>query len=554
MDLNEIQLAAVRSRHAINLVLAGPGSGKTRTIVERIIHLIGRGTKPAEIVAITYTNAAAREIEDRVQKALVGKPELGFIGTLHGFMLKLLNEQTQDRDFPIRAPFTVMDEDATEELLHEVIRRQRFKGSLAEAASFCAQGPPLPAGHYSAAQRVASEYHGAMQGANMLDFDAILYYGLKLVQVLGNLPYKHLLVDEFQDSADEDAAIYRALKIPNKLYCGDPDQAIFGFRGGRVDNIIHLEDTTGVESFRLEYNYRSGGDICATAQKLIEHNEKRVKKRTISMTGTTGSVELFVFQHHLEEIVGVAGMVNRLWVQGERSIAVLCRTNYLVDQFGEAMRAAGLPIATKQRPTIPEDWKTAKLLLAVLANPECDHAMLRYLKARYGEQFALEAKNTALADYTTVNQAKMHWETPTNLIDVLERIQSEGILPDSRARIFETSSKLPVEANVNDLILALSREELSQKEEGLGITLTTCHAAKGREWDNVFLPAFEQGIIPNANRDTDLEEERRLAYVAITRARHRLAITHAHQRMGQWDQGAKPATPSQFLYEMDLIH
>lgn len=536
--LTYAQRRAVETTSFRTVAIAGPGSGKTRTLVERIIYLIQHGTSPNDIAAITFTNDAARELERRLEM------KLGYCGTLHGFMLRLLQRHGSLVGYQGRVG--VLDEEQATDLLNRCSSELSYKGTKKALNDAIARQDSLQGRMVTEAELVACHFFKILRKANLVTFDMALQVGLKLAGRVQTESF--IFVDEFQDSCDLDAKIYEALPKRQIFYVGDPDQAIYSFRGGDVSNLMQL--TTGTSAvILLEENFRSDREICEVADRLIRHNENRVHKRTIPVSSDPGLVDVFSFPAPDGELAWLSQTIRE---KGPSRCAVLLRTNVLVDQYSEYLSGIGLPVATKKRQRTPEDWKQAKNFVALLNDPENDLLAYWFLEAHHGPKKANQAKLEAMASGKSINQHGLNLPH-ASVQDVPNLMARVGTSRDSITRVEDAIKRLPEGATMVDLAMAMIESDQHTDEIGDGVTITTYHSAKGREWDVVFLPAFEQQIIPGSKKNQDIEEERRLAYVGITRAKHELFISFCDKRKPTFG-GFKPedVQPSQFLSEAGL--
>ncbi len=537
------QIVAASSESPLTLAIAGPGSGKTATLVSRIRRLVDSGQDPRGFVVITFTNAAANELRGRLSLGSAGDL-LGYCGTLHGYLLSLITRRGGLIGFSGRP--TVLSEEQAQSLLDQVCREQNYKGTKEALEAEIALGPtvspkPLLIGK-SKARVVALDYSRRLQQGNLLTFDTILHNGLRLVRKIGHDLGTHLFVDEFQDSSLMDAAIYKALPFPFKFYVGDPDQAIYGFRGGDVGNILGLAETTECKTVLLEQNFRSDFLICQAAQKLIEHNKARSQKKTVSVSARMGIVGCKGHRSPLDEASWIAARLSDL--DPEQS-AVLVRTNHLVRTLSAALESRGVMVAKRESKKRPQDWKICRALVALLNDPENDLLARWYLELSRGEETARAASIKAAASGISINS--FYLRIPKiELEDLPEVLAKAGIGRESTGDLSKAIADLPPGSTIGDLVLFLAQEEQAGQQVGQGVTVTTMHSAKGREWDNVFMPAFEQETIPGT---ANIEEERRLAYVGMTRARHRLFLSWCEHREPAFTRGFMPVTPSQFIKE-----
>lgn len=576
-----IETATAQQREAITtdahrvLVLAGPGSGKTATTVARIHHLIyAVGTTPSEIVAITFTNAAARELEERIAKECGDDVKLGYVGTLHGFCLRMLKEHGGFLGYGAR--ISIISPESAEDLLVSKAKTLGCKTPIKELLKLKDAGRPPRGERLTGNQVVIANYFDDLRDAGIVDFDVLLTEALRLFRDLcGNefLGFRHLFVDEVQDSSETDWEIYDALVIENKFFVGDPDQAIYAFRGGDVSEMLARCSTHKV--IRLEENFRSRSEICEAAQNLIEHNKDRVPKRTWSVKGHGGEVVYhFGKMNEGEELATVTRCIQQFSqaidpaiepfkVRAELtelipSIAVLARTNAIASSFRKGLAAVGIPVVAVQSSGLPKDWPVVRALVEFLSNPENDTLAQFLLISLYEKKGASPkeareavhaAKRAANAAGKTLNRANLGFKRRETCADIAQILVKENISAESRMLVAEQLKEVGASASVLDLSLALAQVKGINQESGTGVECMTIHASKGREFDVVFVVGVEEKILPSNWGGATLEEERRLAYVAITRARSCLVITSSATRATPW--GALGAqTPSRFIQEM----
>jgi DNA helicase II / ATP-dependent DNA helicase PcrA len=563
MQLNTQQLQAVTSTAREILCIAGPGSGKTRVLTERIECLIEGGgpippVPPRKIVAITFTTAAAREIEVRLRE---WRPTiaLGYLGTLHGFALRLLNEDNARNGFP---PFTVLDEQAATALLEECITGADYKGTAKELKAVLKAGPGehLKAKHLSKAEIVASVYFRIMRQTFVIDFDRILHFALERLRARKlSTPFDHILVDEFQDSGDIDAAIYRHLEIPNKFYVGDPRQSIYSFRGGNVRHIIAAtaKPSGNVEIIELARNYRCASPICGAANRLLENSQTPYGTPTVSATGIDGEVLRREFPDETAEARAIATSILEYPQEKWNEIAILVRTNYEVREWEKRLGIFALPTRTAKPKTLPHDWTITRLFLSLLANPENNATAQRFIELTQGVEVARKLASKAKLEMRSINKLSLNLPAKMGLLEALGKLEA-NVSSESRAYVMQIAGALTEGATLAELILALNQEDTRETEEGTGITITTIHKAKGREWDHVFLPGWNEGFFPKGNEDfEDIEEERRIAFVAITRAKTKLEISYCKTRTVLDYATQRPVAvhdrePSRFITEAGL--
>lgn len=550
-----VQLAAITTTHPFALALAGPGSGKTFTLASRVQHLVAAGHDPAKMVVITFTNAGAKELQHRLGELGTA---LGYLGTLHGFALRELTRHGASMGY--RATITVLDAEQAEELLVETGEGLGVKGGIKKLqaareglAQRGFQGAKTPA------EIAVLAYLKKLRAASAVDFDTILHDFLKLVRADAKASvtrWEHLMVDEYQDSGDLDVAIYEAMLVWFRFMVGDPDQAIYGFRGGRVGHIVKLAAAgSGWEVHRLEENYRCDFAVCEAANRLIAHNVNRPQKVTSPRAGCgNGRVDLLSpYASDDAEQADILNAVKAVLGFGDtpaNEIAILCRYNGTVRDFTDAAIGMGLPVRQKATSKLPGDWRVARAALELLNAPTSDLAAAQWLRVRYPDQH-VEFRAVA---------ARNQWPLIRIVPEDVPALTTPGELPTALARLAISRESIDRVAGLAALIpeptlaaisFAIARDFESTPEEGHGVTICTMHAAKGREWARVYVVACEQEICPGTSAKRDLEEERRLFYVAATRAKNVLTLSCAERRRATWGQQRhQPATPSQFLAEL----
>lgn len=580
------QRQAVETDHPNVFVVAGPGSGKTTVLAERIARLITSGVPSARIVAITYTNAAARNIEQRVNDAtpltagedghreIIGTTAFGFAGTLHGFCLRMLREYGEPAGYGLKT--AVLDEDSANELLAAKIETVGCKDPIKKVIALKRFGRPIRvAGSvFDKAQLAILSYMDELKESSLLDFDLILTEFARVlkaspaIQAAIHSRFEHLLDDEVQDHAATDWEIISALPIANKFLVGDPDQAIFGFRGGRVGYAVRHSYRPDVQVILLGANFRCSEETCTVANRLIAHNKGRILKATFpGGVAPRGQVDVFFSPaaNEAAEVDQVVDSIMQYYTENDGTVAVLARTNAIADKFREALQAEDLQLEEAPRSEMPADWPRARSLIEVLAQPNNDTLAFFYMVARAtdGGASALAARNTAAkvkrdaqARGQTVNDFWFHF--PREIQDVPQVAghfaDKEGLCRESVMLIAEMANKLPPGSTMLDLALEVaSRDRPPAPKPSEGVTVTTIHDAKGREWDQVYLVGMEDEVIPGHRKtatDDDIEEERRLFFVALTRSRGDVWITHSANRRANWGQKPlQPHTPSRFIEE-----
>ncbi|MFB3738516.1 MAG: UvrD-helicase domain-containing protein [Candidatus Velamenicoccus archaeovorus] len=536
--LNPVQREAVLHTEGPVLIVAGAGSGKTRALTHRIAYLIReRGVSPYAILAITFTNKAAREMADRVGGLLGQRIARGmWILTFHSACARILRREHEHLGLP--PSFTIYDEGDTERLLSQVLRaldidHKRFPPRAMAAAIGEAKDHVLSAREFEAAAgnvyeqtvaRVYVAYEERKLAAGALDFDDLITEAVRLFrqhpEVLEHYQewFRYLLIDEYQDTnrAQYQLANLLAAKYRNICVVGDADQGVYSWRGATIQNLLDFEhDYPDAAVFLMEQNYRSTQSILAVANALIEHNvQRKPKSLWTQIAGGELAVRYRADNEH-EEALFVAEETHRL-VDEETyrysDIAIFYRTNAQSRVLEDVFMRAGLPYRVVGG-------------VRFYAGPA---RMVEAAATESGYLLELETDRT---------------------------IESEGRIENLRELggvAAEYEDRFPDEGLPGFLEqVALVSEQDEYDEESGSVTLMTLHNAKGLEFPVVFVIGMEDGVFPHYRSMGDpsqLEEERRLAYVGITRAKERLYLTHAWSRSLFGTTSYNP--PSRFLSEI----
>ncbi len=607
------------------LILAGPGSGKTRVVTHRIAWLLGNGIPGEQILALTFTNKAAEEMRSRVGRLAPGQPV--WVGTYHRFCARLLRRHA--RLAGLEENYTIYDADDQARLLRGVVNRLKIDlvhftpDSLASAISWAKNRLILPddyeprPGHPLGVlvKAVYPAYQRELLKANAADFDDLLLHVAVMLRDNPELRagldnrYRYVLVDEYQDTNLAQYAIARALSIdhPNLAVTGDPDQSIYGWRGANLNNILEFErDFPDVRVVRLERNYRSTKRILHVAAELIAHNIKRKQKDLYTENGEGGPVRLVSYATHRDEAERIAARIAGEIRNGRRrprDFAVFYRVNALSRSFELALREQGVPFQLIQGVEFFQRKEIKDILsyLHLINNPRDDLALLRIINvparkigkatidrladhATRRQLSLLDAARECRAIASLSSSAAGHVEKFVALIDrliaaangqveeVLGLVLAESGYKEQFVGSEDEEDQQRL-ANIEELLTvarefderhAVSRpleeflEEVSLvndtddwENENDRVTLMTLHASKGLEFPVVFLVAVEEGLLPHErsrNHPDQLEEERRLMFVGITRAQEELQISMAANRDFRGQR--KLTIPSQFLMEL----
>ena len=554
MNLNPSQIEAINNPHPRILVSAAPGAGKTRVYIERIKRMVADGINPRTIIAVTFTNNAAAEIQRRLGETV----KLGYVGTLHGFLLRLLQEH--GAIIGLASKLTVLDEVEAEACRKDAETKLSYKGTAKAVDAQISLGVGCFRGSCykpkSDAERVSFEYYFGLLTTGCITFDMILDLGLELVQHLARPEigqyrhirnFEHLLVDEYQDANGVDAQIYDALPVKTRFFVGDARQSIFGFRGGDINVMLSEAARPETKCLSLVENYRSALSICSAANRLMSHGNIGMADIICANPDIEGD---FVFVAHdiaaTEQSV-IANEIKTL-IAGSTApdeIAVLLRTNALCADFRQTFESFGVPIKKKKAIENPLGWKQAKAFIGMLTNPESDRLAYKFVELKNGTEAAQKLQRAAVDNFSTINQDFLHIRN-MQIEDVTTAMVQANLERESIGRIRQLIETLQPGASLLELQSAMMVQEAESCMEGPGVTVSTCHAAKGMEYEVVYIPAMEEGIFPSRG---DVEEERRLFYVAITRAKRIAVVSWCKQRVVKWS-GLQQRERSRFINDV----
>ncbi|MBI2194845.1 MAG: UvrD-helicase domain-containing protein [Planctomycetes bacterium] len=631
--LNPEQRAAVQRTEGPVLVLAGAGTGKTRVITHRIVHLLQKGVSDASILAVTFTNKAAREMKQRVLALLrKGDGRNLWIGTFHSFCARVLREEIHALGY--RPGFSIYDVGDQLGVVRRALRAVKVAGTEADpfvvlqAISRAKNQSKTPAQFartasgplHDIAALAYPRYQKELKGCNAVDFDDLLLLTLQLFkkrpEVLQRYRqrFRYVLIDEFQDTNETQYQLVRQLCREHKNLCavGDDDQSIYGWRGAQVGNIARFEkDFPGTFAVKLEENYRSTASILAVANAVIRSNLGRRDKVLRTSQGAGLPVELWTAPDSRAEAEGIAARIlAHRQVSGRRfsDFAVLFRTHTQSRPIEECLRAARIPYHLLGGPSFFERKEVRDLAayLAALQNPDDEAALFRIINCppRGIGETTLEKVNRFSLDRgirfhdalgRTPEISGLSASAAKHVVaffDLLQRyrarVQSGRLAETLRALLEEIDYSAELEQNYKDPLEVKARlavveemvqaaadyerraaspslsgllEELAldespdrdQEDQADVVRLITLHSAKGLEFPAVFLLGIEDGMLPHQKSISDereelIEEERRLFYVGITRARQELVLTMATTRT-QFGKPV-PTLPSRFLGEI----
>jgi len=600
--LNEPQKQAVQCLDGPLMVLAGAGSGKTRVLTRRLANIVASGVPAHRIAAVTFTNKAAGEMRERVAQ-LIGNPRDLWVGTFHSIAARLL--RFYGAEIGLKRDFVIYDADDQRALVRKILKDRGLSHEARDVRAMISvleayRGQRLE--KLFGAQSVLYEtYMEHLKKCSAVDFTGLIERVVELKEILGKL-WDYVLVDEFQDTSKLQFAMLRAMVSPARNICvvGDDDQSIYSWRGARPEYLLQFEkEYPGARVIRLEQNYRSTGNIIAAAAALIANNQTRHDKTLWTSAEPGPPLHFCAYERERDEAAAVVAHIEKLRERVKLTeMAVLYRINAQSRPFEEELRRRRIPyrLVGGMRFYERAEIKDVLAYLRLAVNPASDMDFLRAVKTpsrgigaaslekltaqaqQQGKSLyetsldpALElpsAARRALAGFMELMQELAQQAAvlePHQLLHLLlERTDSLGYLSSDseedigrRENIDELFKSMQEFAAENpgavlrdwlDNVSLLTSDELAEGEDG--VTLMTIHSAKGLEFDVVFLPGWEEGLFPlkRADEDADLEEERRLAYVAITRARKEVYLSRVKQRMMYGN--FLSCVPSRFLQEL----
>lgn len=642
-DLNEAQRAAVEYIDGPSLVIAGAGSGKTRVLTYKIAYLLSQGMKPWSIMALTFTNKAAREMKERIGK-LVGNDlaQHLYMGTFHSIFSRILRAEAEHIGF--NNNFTIYDESDSRSLIKAIVKEmglddKKYKPAAVHAKISMAKNNLMSAAAYESDAAIFEQnkraqmpevgkifvaYVQRCKQANAMDFDDLLTLTYQLFREHEDIRHKYaarfdyVLVDEYQDTNHVQMSIVMQLCQEKQRVCavGDDSQSIYSFRGANIDNILNYQrQFQGTRLFKLEQNYRSTQTIVEAANSLIKHNRNQIPKDVFSENAKGEKIQYKPAYSDKEEAAIVAKDVKRIRREDAcqySDFAILYRTNAQSRSFEEEFRKQGIPyriyggLSFYQRKEI----KDIIAYFRLVANPDDEEAIKRiinYPARGIGATTVLKIADCAHQNQVsfwevigtperyglTVNKGTMNkLETFRLLISsFIERAQTTDVYELGDAIIKESgisqdimsgkdADDLARQENLEEFLSGMSAFVDERREEGRfdelflqdylqdvalltdadsdgdkdepRVSLMTVHAAKGLEFPTVFVVGLEENIFPSplsAASLRELEEERRLLYVAITRAEKHCILTNAKNR---WRYGKMEFdNPSRFIDEID---
>ena len=642
-DLNEAQRAAVEYIDGPSLVIAGAGSGKTRVLTYKIAYLLSQGMKPWSIMALTFTNKAAREMKERIGK-LVGNDlaQHLYMGTFHSIFSRILRAEAEHIGF--NNNFTIYDESDSRSLIKAIVKEmglddKKYKPAAVHAKISMAKNNLMSAAAYDSDAAIFEQnkraqmpevgkifvtYVQRCKQANAMDFDDLLTLTYQLFREHEDIRYKYaarfdyVLVDEYQDTNHVQMSIVMQLCQEKQRVCavGDDSQSIYSFRGANIDNILNYQrQFQGTRLFKLEQNYRSTQTIVEAANSLIKHNRNQIPKDVFSENAKGEKIQYKPAYSDKEEAAIVAKDVKRIRREDGcqySDFAILYRTNAQSRSFEEEFRKQGIPyriyggLSFYQRKEIkdiiayfrlvanPDDEEAIKRIInypargigatTVLKIADCAHqnqvsfwevigAPERYeLAVTKGTMNKLETFRLLISSFIERAQTTDVYELGDAIIkesgisqDIMSGKDADDLARQENLEEFLSGMSAFVEERreegrfdelflqdyLQDVALLTDADSDGDKDEPR-VSLMTVHAAKGLEFPTVFVVGLEENIFPSplsAASLRELEEERRLLYVAITRAEKHCILTNAKNR---WRYGKMEFdNPSRFIDEID---
>lgn len=612
--LNENQQKAVVHKEGPMLVLAGAGSGKTSVLTNRIAYLIEEGVSPANILAITFTNKAAREMKERVTKLIGADARYIQISTFHSFGLKILKENYEFLGYDKN--FIILDSDDTLTVVKKLMKdlnmnpkyynARELRSKISSAKNELITPEKFKKQEYD--EKIVTlykKYCQKLKAGNSVDFDDLLILPIKLFEISPSIlnsyqeRYKYILIDEYQDTNEAQYVFSKMIskKYRNIFVVGDNDQAIYAFRGANYKNILNFEkDYPDCKTILLEENYRSTKTILNAANSVIKHNKLRKDKNLWSNNEEGDKIKYIKIDDEKAEGDYVVKEIKKIAENGTSydDIAILYRTNAQSRSIEEAMLKANIPyrIIGSFYFYNRKEIKDLLCYLRLINNPKDDVSLTRVINvpkrgignvtianinARAEEnnismfEAITSGKELAFKQLIEELQTSSENKTLTELVELV--LEKSGLKKElSEEKTLENEIRLENleefksitknyenefgEVSLDDFLNEISLvSDVTEHSEGNNkVSLMTVHSVKGLEYDYVFIIGMEEGIFPHYNSIMEgtneaIEEERRLCYVAITRAKKKLWIINTKKRMlyGQTQVNA----PSRFIDEID---
>lgn len=620
-SLNDKQKEAVLSTEGPLLIVAGAGAGKTKTITHRIIHLIHQGVKPGEILAVTFTNKAAKEMKERVMKMLedikhgVSEPEIRsnspFISTFHSLGVQIIKENAHL--IGLTKHFSIIDESDALSIIKDSMKTRdidpkqyeprKIKSIISKSKGDFITVDSFSAGVNSSLSSIVAmiwrDYETTLKKQKALDFDDLL---LETVLILKKYPevklkyqqkWKYVHIDEYQDTNEVQYELVKLLVGPKENICvvGDTDQNIYSWRGANIKNMLHFEkDYPSATIIMLEQNYRSTKNIIEAANNVIKKNEYRVPKNLFTENIEGESITICEAYDEIKEADYIAETIDYI-IQTKNTkpeeIAILYRANFQSRVIEEALLGRGIPyqvlgvkffdrreirdlLSYIKASLNKESWSDIKRIINIPTRGIGKTTIAKIFAGAFSELPAsmqekinkfyalldeikecIENKNVSESIKFIIEKTGLEDKYKHGTTDEQEDLENMKELVSLATKYDGLEDG--IEKLLEDAALASDQDTLIDEKRGNknGVRLMTVHASKGLEFKYIFVSGLEQDLFPHARLDSkkeDKEEERRLFYVAITRAREKLYISYSTLRT---IYGMKQVnTPSEFIYDI----
>ena len=637
-QLNTTQRAAVTATEGPSLIVAGAGSGKTRVLTYRIAYLLSQGVPAGNILALTFTNKAAREMKERIQKLVGNDARYLWMGTFHSICAKLLRHDAEKLGFT--RDFTIYDTSDSKSVIKAICKERGLdekiykpavvlgrismaKNNLITPSQYGQNRDLLQADREARLYDITTVYalyEARLKAANAMDFDDLLINMLRLMDQYPDvreqlqLMFRYVLVDEYQDTNYVQYLLVGRLAAPQDNICvvGDDAQSIYSFRGADIRNILNFrQQYPRAQLFKLERNYRSTRNIVNAANSLIHKNIHQIEKTVFSETEEGQPLRLNAYMDDRSEANGVAEMIAKAHTQyGYDDIAILYRTNAQSRVFENELRKRNIPYRIYGGTSFYQrkEIKDALGYFRLAVNPRDNEALLRIVSfpgRGIGDTTMKKVSANAIAHHLPYLEVmRLPEESGLDVsAATMKKLQAFALLMDQLAQLSEetdaytfaeqtlrttgvmtalaidtTPEGIDRAQNVQELLNAIREFVVQRQEEGIDftpitdflsevslqtdqdenlsdtterVTLMTVHAAKGLEFPVVFIGGMEENLFPSqfCTRPGEIEEERRLLYVAITRAMERCYLSYARQRFRNGQMAFN--SPSRFLNDID---
>jgi len=615
-NLNPEQESAVTTIDGPILILAGAGSGKTKTITTRLAYLLANGIDPANTLTLTFTNKAASQMRERALSELDSIIYPPLLCTFHKFGLLFLKFHMEKLGRSNN--FTIIDTDDKKRILKSfdidlpvslvASEISKYKNSLVDPQTAIKSAMME---NYKKISKTYETYEAYLHSNNLVDFDDLLGLTYKILDLDAELAkqtserYQYIMVDEYQDTNDLQYELLKKLCSAHSNLCvvGDDDQSIYGWRGANINNILNFEkEFKNTKVIKLENNYRSTNTILKAANELIEHNRGRLGKTLRSTRGDGEDIVYAEYQNENEEADAISRKIKKLLDSGVNSkeIAVLYRVNALSRSLEEGLNRQGVSYKMVGGIKFYERMEIKDIIsyLRIVVNPNDDYSLKRiinrpkrglgkvtltkienasyahklsmyaFMQKHEEELFSLVGKKNALVIKTFLENIDIliHHanESTYTLIDELESLfgikKYYSALPDGFDKatnidefygLLRDQIKLSPDKTIDDLLNDIALQSDQDKIDDKSINIMSIHASKGLEFEHLFVIGLEDGFFPLLGDGSDIEEERRLGYVAITRAKNTLHVSSSKSR---YYKGRRSMlSKSRFLKESGLI-